>query len=131
MSNDIAWRLVPVNPTEDMIAAATCVRPGCGSYGDISSRSVRDWNAMLKAAPTAPSLSVSLSGRAVTVEDLARHMFESDDPSAQDMSWPDHDEDDGYRGDGGWVSIVSVVVLEEYREKAAALLRFMGCEGNA
>ncbi|MBY3432842.1 hypothetical protein HFN89_01460 [Rhizobium laguerreae] len=128
--SEIVWRLVPANPTEDMIAAATDVRPGCGSYGDIASRCVRDWNAMLKAAPHAPALVAGQPGRAVTVEDLARHMFESDDPAAQDTSWPEHDEDDGYRGDGGWSKIASVTVLEEYREKAAALLRFMGCEAG-
>lgn len=128
--NETVWRLVPVNPTEDMVAAATGVRPGCGSYGDISSRCVRDWNSMLKAAPTSPSLSANLAGRAVTGEDLARFMFESDDPSAQDMSWPEHEDDDGNRGDGGWVSIASIVVLEEYREKAAQLLRFIGCGAN-
>lgn len=126
---DLTWKLVPANPTVDMIAAATGVRPGCGGYGDIASRCVRDWNAMVRRAPSAPSLSER--GKAVTVEDLARYLFETEDVAADEYSWPEHDDDDGSRGGGGWVKIVSGMTADEYRERAAGLLRFMGCEVNA
>ncbi|MCV9964152.1 hypothetical protein OIU34_19910 [Pararhizobium sp. BT-229] len=126
--SDVAWRMVPVDPTEDMISSATGLRPGCGGYGDISSRCVRDWNAMLKAAPHAPSLATRPSGLAVTVEELARHLFETDDPDAEELSWPEHDDDDGDRGNGGWVKVVPDMLADDYRTRAAGLLRFMGCE---
>lgn len=74
---DLTWKLVPANTTVDMIAAATGVRPGCGGDGDIASRCVRDWNAIVRRAPSAPSLSER--GKAVTVEDLARYLFETED----------------------------------------------------
>ena len=127
---DTIWQLVPVNPTEDMIAAATSMRPGCGGYGDISARCVRDWNSMLKAAPPVPSLSKRPSGKAVTVEELARHLFETDDPNAHELTWPAHPDDDGNRGDGMWVKLVSEMTADDYRAKAVDLLKFMGCEVN-
>ncbi len=129
--SDPVWALVPVQPTEDMIAAATSMRPGCGGYGDIAARCVRDWNSMVKATPHAPGLAARPSGKAVTVEDLARHLFETDDPDVQELSWPDHPDDDGNRGDGMWVRLVSEMTAEEYRARAVDLLRFMGCEVNA
>jgi hypothetical protein len=128
--SDLAWVLVPVMPTEDMIAATTSMRPGCGGYGDIAARCVRDWNAMVKSAPHAPSIADRPSGKAVTVEELARHLFETDDPDLEELSWPDHSDDDGSRGDGGWIKLVSDLTAEEYRARAADLLRFMGCEVN-
>ncbi|MCZ7862482.1 hypothetical protein O9X98_14000 [Agrobacterium salinitolerans] len=107
------------------------MRPGCGGYGDIAARCVRDWNSMVKATPHAPGLGARPSGKAVTVEDLARHLFETDDPDAPELSWPDHPDDDGNRGDGMWVRLVSEMTAEEYRARAVDLLRFMGCEVNA
>lgn len=85
---------------------------------------------MVKAAPHAPSMARP-SGKTVTVEDLARHLFETDDPDVEELSWPDHPDDDGNRGGGSWVKLVSDLTAEEYRAKAADLLRFMGCEVSA
>jgi hypothetical protein len=81
---------------------------------------------MIKAAPQAPSRSER--GKAITVDQLARYLFETEDPSVEEFSWPEHEDDDGSRGGGGWTKIVSNMTLEEYRDKAVGLLRFMGCE---
>ena len=124
----MVWKLVPVDPTGDMVVSAVGVRPGGAGYSDVAAKCIRDWNAMVKSAPPSPALEGRISGRAVTVDELARHLFETDDPEAEELSWPEHDDDDGERGDGGWVKLLPALSAEEYRDRARTLLRFMGCE---
>lgn len=128
---DTVWKLVPVNPTPRMISAAIGLTSDSRGYTDVAAKCVRDWNDMVKAAPPAPSLQSALTGRAVTVEALARYLFETDDPDVEELSWPEHEEDDGSRGNGGWVKLVSPLVADEYRNRASGLLRFMGCAACA
>lgn len=127
---DMTWKLVPVSPTPEMITAAVGLKEENYGYSNIAAKCVRDWNDMLKAAPASPVLEGKLSGKAVTVEQLAKYLFENDDPDADELTWPDDDDDEGYRGDGGWVKLVSPIVADEYRDKARGILHFMGCEVN-
>lgn len=123
---EIAWKLVPVNPTSEMISAGCGLESEGNGYNAIAAKCVRDWNAMLKAAPVSPAHAGLISGRPVTTETLARHLYEIDDPDIGELSWPENDEDDGNRGDGGWVKLVPPLVADEYRERARGIMAFMG-----
>lgn len=65
-----------------------------------------------------------------SVEDVARHLFEHDVETKQldtrwAYHWPQDDNDDGYRGDGGYVTILPEYLLIRYRERAKAVLAYI------
>ncbi len=74
----------------------------------------------VEAALSRPAAPVIDAG----VEDIARKLFDHDiqtgfqGEALWDWTWPEHKNDDGYRGDGGYVKIAPRDIQERYRDRA-------------